>query len=159
MEPETSEDVDMEDAQDELEDDAADTYEDNMDVQKDYLAPEPDEKHNQWSTINKAISTKDTVRTTFLDANEIGRPLFSVRFYLDQEDLAHHYLDKELSAMGYVPVGANIVAEYFKNKVQNITDSGMSNKGFTMNLAATSKRDVTKKRIREVPKDGKKARF
>lgn len=143
----------IEEAEDEQEENAEDAYEENLELQKDYMAPEPEEKHNQFTIIDKALKAQDTVRSTFLTEQELGRPLFSVRFYMDYHDLSQHYLNNTLARLGLDPKEWNFVANYFQNKYQNITDSGMSNKGFTMNIAVTQKRDTIKKRVREVNKD------
>lgn len=123
-----------------------------------YGSPEPEEKHNQHTFLSKAVSAKDTVRTTFLSDQELGRPLFSVRFLLDMEDVSHHYLDGFVDEVD----GSNRIANYFLNKVQNITDSGMSNKGFTMNLNVTRKMDTTRTRVKgnieNLQKGGKRRR-
>lgn len=163
MEDEQSQDLAPEDLgpveedEDEQEEIDEEKYENNLDIQDDYAAPEAEEKLNQYAIMDKAIKAKDTVRTTFLNEQELGRPLFSVRFYGTYRDLARHYLDVELDQLGF-DAKRNIVKEYFNNKIQNITDSGMSNRGFTMNLSVTQKRDVQKKRIREVHKDGGKVK-
>ena len=123
-----------------------------------YGSPEPEEKHNQHTFLSKAVSAKDTVRTTFLSDQELGRPLFSVRFLLDMEDVSRHYLDIFAESCE----GHNRIANYFLNKVQNITDSGMSNKGFTMNLNVTRKMDTTRTRVKgnieNLQKGGKRRR-
>ncbi len=121
-----------------------------------YGSPEPEEKHNQHTFLSNAIKAKDTVRTTFLSETELGRPMFSVRFLLDMEDVSRHYLDIFAKSCG----GENRIADYFLNKVQNITDSGMSNKGFAMNLNVTRKMDTTRTRVKgnieNLQKGGKK---
>ncbi len=123
-----------------------------------YGSPEPEEKHNQHTFLSKAVGAKDTVRTTFLSDSELGRPLFSVRFLLDMEDVSRHYLD--IFAVEYG--GSNRIADYFLNKVQNITSSGMSNKGFAMNLNVTRKMDTTRTRVKgnieNLQKGGRKRR-
>jgi len=40
-------------------------------------------------------------------------------------------------------------ADYFRQKILNITDSGMSKDGFAMNLNVTKKMDTIRKRVRE----------
>ena len=139
------------------------TEEDRMMTQQElaeaYGSPEPEEKQNQHSFLHKAaFLSGDTVRTTFLSESELGRPLFSVRFLLDMEDVSIHYLD------GFAEKceGTNRIAIYFRNKVLNITDSGMSNKGFAMNLNVTRKMDTTRTRVKgnieNLQKGGKKRR-
>lgn len=142
-----------EDNEDQIEEDS----EIRQEFQEDYPAPEPEEKINQWSIIDKATKAPNTLRTTFLTEYELGKPLFSVRFYQNFHDLSRHYLDPIFKKRQLDVDRDNLVASYFYRKVQNITNSGMSNKGFTMNLNVTNKRDTTRKRIREVTKDGGKA--
>lgn len=145
------------------EDDAEDTSEDNLELSQELneqyaTAGEPQTPFNQWQLIKKAIEQDDTVRTTYLTKEELGKPLFTVRFLMDMEDVAHHYLKDMLIERGLDPYHDNIVARYLANKYQNISSSGMSNQGFTMNLSVTRKTDATKKRIREVSKDGGKTK-
>ncbi len=81
------------------------------------------------------------MRTTFLTESELGRPLFSVRFLTDLYSNAKHYnLDR--------------IMDYYWRKIQNITASGLSNKGFGLNIAVTHKRDTTRRRVREVQDEG-----
>lgn len=149
--------IDDLDQEDDNEEQIEDDSETRQEFQDDYPAPEPEEKINQWSIIDKATKAPNTLRTTFLDPWELGKPIFSVRFYQTYYDLSRLYLDPMIKAKGRDPRTENLVADYFYNKVQNITNSGMSNKGFTMNLNVTHKRDTTRKRVREVTKDGGKA--
>lgn len=161
MEDEQTENVtedQVDDQEEESLEDAEQRYEENLDLQDDYPAPEPEEKHNQWTILDKAFKSKDTIKTTYLSEQELGRPLFSVRFYGTYRDLSTHYLDVELDQLGFDAAQSNIVKKYFIHKIMNVTDSGMSNKGFAMNLNVTHKRDSTRKRIREVTKDGSKAK-
>lgn len=137
----------VEELEDQLEEETEDKTEDSMelsqDIQEQYGSPEQEQRDNQWSITRKAIDNKDTLRVTYLSEQELGKPFFSVRFLLDLQDLALHY-------------NCDRVATYFQNKISNITDSGMSNKGFIMNLTATQKRDQVKRRIREVGAVGDK---
>ncbi len=116
-----------------------------QEIQDAYGYPTPDEKHNQHTFLNKAIDSVNTVRVTYLDKEELGRPLFSVRFLLDMEDVANHYLNPIAEHLK----GINKISEYFFMKVLNITDSGMSKEGFTMNLNVTKKMDTTRKKLSE----------
>ena len=43
----------------------------------------------------------------------------------------------------------NGIAHYFGEKTENITASGLSNKGFAMNINVTRKMDATRKRTRD----------
>lgn len=149
--------------EDAAEDTADDQREDAVDWQEAYGAPEPEEKHNQHTFLSNAVKSPNTVRTTYLDEWELGRPMFNVRFLLDMEDISKFYLDEmaeELSTKEK-PVFNN-VSDYFRQKILNITDSGMSKEGFTMNLNVTRKMDSMRKKVRvsniENLKGGKKRR-
>ena len=126
---------------------AIDRAEVNAEVAEEYGAPDQPEKLNQFSILKSAFDSKDNLKTTFLRREELGKPLFSVRFYQDCATLCELY-------------GAELVKTYFKNKVQNIAASGMSNEGFAMKLSVTNKRDVTRRHVskfsvpEEVEKEG-----
>ena len=77
------------------------------------------------------------------------------------EDIAKYYLDPLLVSLKeeqealkekgkpYVDIDVeknNGIANYFYNKIQNVTDSGMSNMGFSMNLNVTRKMDATRRK-------------
>ena len=130
----------LEELKEESEDDDAEYKEDafieNMDLQEDYPIGEPEEKHTSHFIINKALEKGDTIRTTFLTESELGRPIFSVRFYSDLHDDA-------------LRLGLDRLADFYWQKIQNITSSGMSNKGFVMNLNVTQKRDMTRRRVKD----------
>lgn len=140
----------LEELQEQMEDEKEDEVEDQFDINQEvidaYGSPQPEERQNQHSFLHKAaFDSNDTVRTTFLHEGELGRPLFTVRFMLDMEDVAHHYLDPVIRVLG---IKHNGIANYFNAKIQNVTHSGQSNKGFSMNLNVTQKRDMTRKRVR-----------
>jgi len=124
----------------EIEEDMEDQIEEQADIQKDtqediedYGYPQADPVYNQHAIISKSIDNSETLKTTFLSSQELGRPLFSVRFMLDLQKIAEH---QDLPR----------IAKYFEDKIRNITHSGMSNEGFVMNLAVTQKRDTTRKK-------------
>ncbi len=149
----------LEDMQEEqAEDSQADQFENTQANQEAYGSPEPEEKQNQHTLIHKAaFDSDDTVRTTYLDEWELGRPMFSVRFLLDMEDISKFYLD-DLSIKHDMP---NRVSNYFLQKIFNITNSGMSKGGFLMNLNVTKKMDMVRRKIKgniENLNQGKKRR-
>lgn len=149
-----------EDMEDQKEEDMENQFDVTSDLQEGYGSPIPDEKHNAHAFLNKAaFIAEDTVRTTFLKEEELGRPIFTVRFMMDMEDVSHYYLDSVLRSLKLNPTEWNGISNYFKAKIQNVTHSGMSNKGFAMNLNVTQKKDMTRKRIRppqDINKGGKK---
>lgn len=150
-EPEITEEM-LDAAEEAQEDAAADADEDRMqraqEFQEGYGYPTPDEKDNQHSFLRKAIEKDNTVRVTYLDKEELGRPLFSVRFLLDMEDVANHYLNPIAEHLSKEDKKTeNKISQYFFMKVLNITDSGMSKEGFAMNLNVTKKMDTTRKKF------------
>ncbi len=135
--------------QDDLEDAEDDRFDLNQEMQDGYPVPEPDEKQNQHTFIHKAAFGSDnTVRTTYLHEGELGRPLFTVRFLLDMHDISKYYIDQLVKDLGLNPED-NGIANYFWEKIQNITDSGMSNKGFAMNMNVTRRMDATRRKVKE----------
>ncbi len=152
----------------EMQEDAADdTQEDQFGNQQEfteaYGSPEPEERHNQHTFLSKSIDAKDTVRVTYLDEQELGKPMFSVRFLLDMEDISKLYLDDLANQLSDEKEEVkNKVADYFRQKISNITDSGMSKEGFTALLNVTKKMDTVRKKVRvnniENIKGGKRRR-
>ncbi len=139
----------LEDLQEEDSDDAQDDQLLNTkEFQEAYGSPEPEEKQNQHSFLHKAaFDSSNTLRVTNLNEFELGRPMFNVRFLLDMEDIAKFYLDEMAKKLNT----SNKVAEYFREKISNITDSGMSKDGFTANLNVTKKMDTIRKKVRVDP--------
>ena len=135
----------------EQEDEAAaesqeDTFSTNQELQEAYGYPEGDEKQNQHSFLHKAaFGGADTIKTTYLNEYELGRPLFSMRFLLDMEDVAMHYLDEFAKKCESL----NKISKYFKMKAYNVADSGMSNEGFAMNLNVMRKMEMVRKKLRD----------
>ena len=120
------------------------------------FADEPEERMNAHSFLHKAVfDQQETLKTTFLSEGELGRPDFSARFLLSIKTVAKDLIDplaKELELH-------NGIAHYFGEKVENITSSGLSNKGFSMNINVTRKMDATRKKVRDTDplmKGGKK---
>lgn len=116
-------------------DDAETRAEVNADAAEGYGYPQPEEKYNQFKIFSEAIKRKDTTRTTFLTKGELGRPLFSVRFYLHCYNLAKSF-------------NSPSVMEYFGKKAGVITDSGMSNEGFILKLNVSSNRTVRRTHVK-----------
>jgi hypothetical protein len=104
----------------------------NQEVMEGYGAPTGEEKINQHTIFKKALENKDTIRTTYLTKGELGKPLFSVRFYLNCLKISKRFNARE-------------VDKYFLEKIRNITDSGMSNEGFLMKLNVSNRKQVTRK--------------
>ncbi len=152
--------VQLEQMQEEMEDAEEEKMEDTMDLSSEmqelYGAPAESQIHNQHTFLAQAAKARDTVRTTYLSEGELGRPLFSVRFLSDLYDIAKYYLDPILVELKLDPAKYNGIANYFWEKTQNITHSGMSNKGFAMNLNVTQKKDMVRKKVRTIQQNNLK---
>lgn len=59
--------------------------------------------------------------------NEEKMALFNVRFLLDMKDISKHYIDETAKKLQV----ENEIAEYFKEKIYNIDDSGLIKTGCT----------------------------
>ena len=111
------------------------------------FAPEPEERMNAHTFLHKAVfDQQDTLKTTFLTEGELGRPDFSARFLLSIKTVAEDLIDPLARELGL----ENGIAHYFGEKVENITSSGLSNKGFSMNINVTRKMDATRKKVKEI---------
>ena len=114
--------------------------------QEAYGVPEPEEKVNQHTFLKDSLSHEDPEKVTFLTQYELGRPLFNIRFLLDIEDICKYYLDE--LARGYNQ--ENRIAQYFREKINNICASGMSNDGFVQGLNVSKRIDVKRQRIKNL---------
>ncbi len=139
-----------------LEDQEDDRLQSQYDFQSTYGSPEPKEQFNQHSFLSNSLMFDQPEKVTFMTESELGRPLFSLRFLLDIEDIAKYYLDDIALDLGIY----NKIALYFREKITNYCSSGMSNKGFVQNLNVTKKMDTVRQRIRNLPevKGGKQIR-
>lgn len=130
--------------EEELEDLQEDNVESNLEAQQDYGYPTADPVFNQHAFLHQAaFNAEDTLRTTFLSTEELGRPLFTVRFMLDLYKIA---LDESLISSEGKVLSLNKIAEYWRQKIFNVTNSGMSNEGFSMNLNVTQKKERSRRR-------------
>lgn len=111
-----------------------------------YGYPQQEDKHNQHTFISKAVDMKDVEKVSYLKPEELGRPLFNVRFLLDMEDIAKHYLDP-LLAKDDLNL-KNRISDYFRNKINNICSSGLSHNGFIQTMNITKRMDATRTRVR-----------
>ncbi len=132
-----------EDQKDDMADDRYDDMSDDQETRDTFGYPEQEERQNPHTFLHKAtFGEGNTIKTTFLTQEELGRPLFNIRFLLDMEDIAKHYLKDLVKQLGT----ENKVADYFINKAYNVSDSGMSREGFTMGLNVTRRMDMTRRK-------------
>ena len=112
-----------------------------------YGYPEPEEKYNQHRFIAKSVfESPDVEKVSYLKQEELGRPLFNVRFLLDMEDIAKHYLDPLIKQHDLQM--DNRISVYFRNKIDNICSSGLSNNGFIQTINVSKKIDIARTKSR-----------
>ncbi len=116
-----------------------------QEFQESYGAPEPEERHNQHKFISDSLNFSEPEKVTYMSESELGNPLFTLRFLLDIEDICKYYLDDMCKGLN----SPNKIALYFREKIINMSSSGMSNKGFIQNLNVTKKMEATRQRLRE----------
>ncbi len=147
------------------EDDNEDSIEQNYGITQEnmeaYGVPQEEEKVNQHQFIKQSVfnlSNKEAV--SFLQPGELGSGLFTVRFLLDMEKISQYYLDEELKKIDdgrndgtKMP---NEISSYFRNKINNICDSGLSNEGFIQKLNVTRKMDTTRTRVKNFEESNRK---
>ncbi len=121
---------------------------------QDSMMTEPDMPFNQHTFLANSLDQENPEKVTFLSTSELGIPLFNMRFLQDIEDVCKHYLDGLCKEYGM----ENKISNYFRAKIINISDSGMSNQGFIQNMNVTKKVDMTRTRKRNLDnlKGGKK---
>lgn len=145
-------DQQIQDAMEDMELDRSEDLDDDkmlatQEWQEGYGPPEPEEKQNAHTFLHKAVfGHPNTLKTTFLTEGELGRPDFTTRFLLSIKIVAEDLIDpiaKDLEIN-------NGISAYFGNKVENITASGLSNKGFSMNINVTRKMDARRERIKNL---------
>lgn len=150
----------IEEMRDLQEEDLTDQTEDDMlnrqTWQEAYGVPEPEEKVNQHTFLKDSLSFESPEKVTFLNQYELGRPLFNLRFLLDIEDICKYYLDELAKEYNL----NNRIANYFREKINNVCASGMSNEGFVQGLNVSKRIDVKKQRIKNLqPIKGGKAQW
>ena len=140
----------LEELEEHQEDETADAQEEsalnNQEFQEAYGSPEPEPVFNQHAFISGTLNFDSPEKVTYLSESELGRPLFNMRFLLDVEDIVKHYLDDLFKRHNV----ENKVSKYFRRKINNFADSGMSNQGFIQNMNVTKKMDMTRKRIKNL---------
>jgi hypothetical protein len=87
-------------------------------------APPVQEKKDIFSFFNKVVGTKDTIKVSNLEDNE----LTPVRVLRDASVLSDI-------------LGHDLISDYFKKKAEVILGSALSKKGFLVEMAVTSKKE------------------
>lgn len=135
------ENIQLDEAQDQQDEQMTNTQE-----FQDIMVPEQETAFNQHTFIASSLDQENPEKITFLSESELGRPLFNMRFLQDIEDVCKHYLDDMCSEYSI----ENKISKYFRAKIKNIADSGLSNKGFIQNMNVTRKVDMTRTRRRNL---------
>lgn len=135
------ENIQLDEAQDQQDEQMTNTQE-----FQDIMVPEQENTFNQHTFIASSLDQENPEKITFLSESELGRPLFNIRFLLDLEDICKHYLDDMCEEVNVL----NKIALYFRAKIKNVADSGLSNKGFIQNMNVTRKVDMTRTRKRNL---------
>jgi len=133
------------DVEEELEDLNADSIEDDMDLKEDLMedeeaqpgVPQQDPYFDRMKFLTEVRDQPETVRTSYLTKEELGVPLFSVRFWLNLELIA--------AQKGY-----ELLKLFLHNKTLATTHSGLSREGFLLNTAITKRRESARNRTKSI---------
>lgn len=136
-----------EELRDEIEEEAEeDAMEDNMDIQRELqeiepgLGPEPEEQHNTLQFLKDILVSPDRFKTAYLTWEELGKPTFSTRFWLNLANTCDKLFDMPL------------VAEYCKKKAMITTDTSLSREGFMVQTSVTQRKVKDSKRSSDLTK-------
>lgn len=127
--------VDEQEAEDRLEEELETQRELQEDLSeedaREYGAPEPEQIFERFKFLTEVRDRDDTIRTGFVNEEELGRPLFPVRFWNNLKAIAkmHNY---------------DIVSKYCRDKALNITSSSLSRDGFLLNTSVTKRKERLK---------------
>ena len=97
---------------------------------KSYGAPQPEEKHNIHTFLNKITISKDTTKTGFLSDVELGTTPYSERTY------------KNLALMSNELCNDDIWANYFNAKGEILTATSLSRNAKLISLAVLQRREL-----------------
>ena len=153
-------DEQIQDAMEEMDLDKSEDTEDdrvlsNDEWQEGFGPPEPEERQNAHSFLHKAaFDSPNTLKTTFLTEAELGRPDFTARFLLSIKTVAEDLIDPLCEELKEHKL-TNGISNYFGEKVENITSSGLSNRGFAMNMNVTRKMDARRERVKNLEPESK----
>lgn len=104
--------------------------------------PSPEKQYNQHAFISESLGQNSPEKITFLTQSELGNPLFNMRFLLDMEDICIYYLNKLVKKYN----SRDLISPYFRAKIKNVADSGLSKEGFIQNMNISKRLDVKRTR-------------
>ena len=132
--PEQVEELEEEIAEDEAEDEVSENMETQKDLQEeledvpDGSIPEQEESHNTIKFLKDILSSEDRFKTANLTWDELGKPTFSTRFWINLANTCDQLF-------GYM-----MVKKYCLMKARITSDTSLSREGFIIQTAVTSKR-------------------
>ena len=97
---------------------------------KSYGAPQPEEKHNIHTFLNKITTSNDTTKTGYLSDVELGTTPYAERTY------------KNLSLMSNELCNDDIWAKYFASKAEILTATSLSRNAKLISLAVLQRREL-----------------
>ena len=129
-----------------IEEQKEDEYDEDAEIQEEYdelnpgAIPQPEEQRNVLTFLKDILEGDDRFKTANLTWEELGKPNFSTRFWLNLANACDKLFDMQL------------VAEYCKLKARITTDTSLSREGFIAQLAVTQRKLKEKKGISELAK-------
>lgn len=127
--------------EDEMEEEKVAATQEEIDLREDLTdddnpgAPKPDPAFERYKFLTEARDNSETIRTSFVTKEELGVPLFSIRFWLDLELIA---TQKKLE----------LLKRYLHGKALVTTDTGYSREGFFLNTSITRRRELARNKTK-----------
>jgi len=132
----------------ELEEDSKeDSVEDDIDIQTELqdlepgAVPHPEESHNLLKFLKEdVLESPDRFKTAYLTWEELGKPTFSTRFWLNLSNTCDNLF------------GFGVVGEYCRHKAGITSDTSLSRDGFIIGTTVTQRKLKEKKSSSELAK-------
>jgi len=138
IESEMHEDLQEDQVEDDM-DDQNDIQEDLQDLQPGAI-PHQEEHHSTLKFLQDILDSPDRYKTANLTWEELGRPTFSTRFWLNLSNTCDKLFDLPL------------VAAYCRMKAGITSDTSLSREGFMISTSVTQRKLKEKKNSSELAK-------
>lgn len=121
-------------------------YEEDAEAAEDFsdidpgAVPQPEEQKSVLTFLEGILDGDDRFKTAYLTWEELGKPTFSTRFWIN--------LSNTCDRLFSMP----IVASYCLLKARVTTDTSLSREGFIASLAVTQRKIKEKKGMQELAK-------
>lgn len=102
--------------------------------------PESEDAPNVLNFLNKVLESPDRFKTAYLTWEELGKPTFSTRFWLNLSNTCEDLF------------GMKRVAAYCNMKARITTDTSLSREGFMITTSVTQKKIKERKSSSELAK-------